>query len=627
MSIRKKMGFILLCAGVCFCVATYGIQRLIILPGVVSLEQDAAVRDAARVVNAIENEIHHLSSLAWDWAAWDDTCDFVKTGSGDYIASNLVFSTFTGNHLNLLYICDTNGRVIWGKTYDLAEEKEIHTDLFPKHALPTDHPLLLKKGNSTPVPAKIKGILTTAAGPMAVSAAPILTSNETGPFRGTLIMGRFLDAKMALQIATQTQVDFSMAPASRPPAPVVSKKNLRSHTGGLDNYQIEIIDKNLLNVHCVLLDVSGNPAMALTAHIQRTISKKSHEMIHNSVLSIFMACAGILILLLFCLTKTILQPISQLNNHVREIRKTGDLSKRLNLATKDEIGNLADACNDMLARLEQTLQENMKMTAQLQADYENRKKTDEKIQRALRMEALTTLTAGIAHNFNNLLTIMLGSAELAATKIPNNAPVRDLLKRIEKAGIRAKEIVWQLIRFSQRMENNFYPVQLDAIVKKEIQEMESMAGDRVKFIFHLAPDCMPVSGDPDQLHVVIRNLLANAMESVKDRPGVIAIALENITVADGAEIAAANLKKGNYVCLTLRDNGRGIDSPHMERIFDPYFTTKDFSLGAGMGLAVVRGLVINLNGAITVDSQAAKGTVVNVYLPAAAAAGPAPENT
>jgi len=726
----------MLCAVICFSAAEYCVQRFVILPGFLSLERDEAVRDADRVSKAISNEINHLNSLGWDWSAWDDTYDFVASGSGKYIASNLVMSTFTGNHLNLIYICDNDGRVIWGKAYDLSEEKEIKLDLFPENILPPKHPLLIGKKNPNLTEADIKGVLNTDAGPLAVSATPILKSNDDGPLRGTLIMGRFLNSDMVRQIAEQAQVDFSLMPIDASAVRQVSKNIANAP------YKIEIIDNDQLKVHSIVSDINGNPALALTTNFYRNISSKGYETVHNGILSILIPGMGILILVLLSLKKTILQPISRLNRHVLSIKKTGDLSKRLKLNRHDEIGMLAYAFDRMVSRIEKMTTDNNEVNKQLRKDIEKRKQAEaalmesekrfrtlieqagdlvflhddkgnirlvnrsayeclgyeesqllnlsirdvdpeafipdgnysfkninynqtvvfesqyqrrddsflpvdvsltpihyggeklilsiardiakrkqenEQIQQTQKMEAMKTLTAGIAHNFNNILTVIIGCTELAAKSLSREDPVLNLLKKIEDAGIRAKDIVWQLIRFSEKQESNFLPVAMYSVIEKEIQRLESVTAGKIKLISQLQSDCCPIFGNVDQFRDLMKNLLENAVESINNGRGVVEVELENMGDANAAGLgnASANLKGKKCIRLSIRDNGRGIDPSHMDRIFDPYFTTKDFSKGAGMGLAVVHGIVINHGGAITVDSKVGRGTEIRVFFPAA----------
>ena len=164
---------------------------------------------------------------------------------------------------------------------------------------------------------------------------------------------------------------------------------------------------------------------------------------------------------------------------------------------------------------------------------------------------------------------------------------------------------------------------MDAVVEEEIQALNPAAKGDIKLIRQLSLDEASVFGDPDQLRIMVTHLLTNAMESIKNGRGIIEVQMENITHGTASDPATGDLKEDNHICLTIRDNGRGIDPRHLDRIFDPYFTTKDFSKGAGMGLAVVRGLVLNHNGSITVDSRVDKGTEIKVCLPPS----PPPDNS
>jgi PAS domain S-box-containing protein len=734
MSIRTKIGIILLSSVICFSVAEYCVQRFIILPGFFSLEHDEAVKDTDRVINAINNEINHLNDLCGDWSAWDDTYDFVRSGAGAYIESNLVLSTFTDNHLNLIYICNSTGQVVWGKIYDIDAEKEVDLSLFHKDIFPSNHPLLTGRSGQAEKQV-IKGILLTEAGPILVSATPILKSNNDGPPRGTLIMGRFFNAELIAKIAEQTQVDFSLTPFSNPDVRFMSGINKEAF------FDVKVIDDDHLNVCSIFPDINGNPAIHITTNFHRKISQKGYDTVQNGIYSILTASLGILILVLLSIKQSILNPIEELNHHVFSIRKTGDLSKRLNLSRNDEIGTLADEFDHMVSRIEQSAVEKDQVNKQLRKDIERRKQTeaalleseerfrtmveqagdavllydadgnfrivnqaacdrlgyekrillglsiddidpesvargdknkfkkivyhsepvvfetrhqtkdgafipvevsltsiryrgenlvlsiardmterklmDDQIRQSQKMEAMTTLTAGIAHNFNNILSVIVGCTELAVARLPKDNQAVSLLKKVEDASARARDIVWQLIRFSQKHESSASPVHLVSVVESEIRRAESAIPDEVKIIRQLPDECYPFLGDAAQIGIMMQNLLSNAVESINKRRGTIEVQLENIDNPKAANIRNGNLKNGKVIQLTVRDNGQGIDPSHMERIFDPYFTTKDFSHGAGMGLSVVHGIVTNNGGTITVDSKVDRGTEVRIFFPAA----------
>ncbi|MBC2717641.1 MAG: HAMP domain-containing protein [Desulfobacteraceae bacterium] len=615
MAIRTKIGVILLCAVISFSVVEYCVQQFIILPGFFSLERDEAVKDADRVSKAIKNEIRHLSTLCWDWSAWDDTYDFVQSRSKEYIKSNLVLSTFTGNNLNLIYICDADGHVVWGKIYDAATESEVKLSLFPKDFFPSNHPLLIGNFGQGQTGEDIKGVLITEMGPITVSANPILKSNNEGPPLGTFIMGRFLNADMVLQIAEQTQVDFSLTTFSGSAARLEPKINKEIP------FNVEVADDDHLNVYLIFPDINGNSAIGITTNFHRKISRKGYDTVQNSTYSTLIAGMGILILILLSLKLSILNPISILSNHVFSIKKTGDLSKRLLFSRNDEIGTLANEFDNMVSRIEQSAIENDAITKQLCKDIEKRKQMDDQIRHSQKMEAMTTLTAGIAHNFNNILSVIVGCTELAVARLPKDNQAVKLLKKVEEASARAKDIVWQLIRFSQKYENNFLPVQVVSVIEKEIKGVESVMSGKIRIISQLQEDCYPVFGDVNQFQILMKNLLTNSVESIKNGRGVIEVQLANIPDSDAANVRNVNFKNGKFIRLTIRDNGQGIDPSHLDRIFDPYFTTKDFSYGAGMGLSVVHGIVTNNGGSITVDSKVDRGTEISIFFPAAEITG------
>ena len=141
MPLRSKTTLILLFVFMIYGMVSFGIQRLIILPSFLALERAEAITDVKRSVEALQHEIHFLDLLAWEWAAWDDTYEFIKTRSDAYIKVNLILETFSDDDLNVLYFVDTSGKVIWGETRD-GQTEITHLPEFPGDALPVSHPLL-----------------------------------------------------------------------------------------------------------------------------------------------------------------------------------------------------------------------------------------------------------------------------------------------------------------------------------------------------------------------------------------------------------------------------------------------------------------------------------------------------
>ncbi len=189
----------------------YLLQRFILLPSYIELEQHQAKKDVERCLESINRELHHLDLLTDDWAAWNDTYRFIQDRNADYIESNLVVETFTGNRLNLIYISKLDGKVVWGEIRDLETGQIVSMEEFPKTALTESHILLSHKN----VQSSISGLLMTANGPMLLASRPIVTSDRSGPIRGAFIMGRFLTEKLIKNLREQTRVDFQIYPITK----------------------------------------------------------------------------------------------------------------------------------------------------------------------------------------------------------------------------------------------------------------------------------------------------------------------------------------------------------------------------------------------------------------------------
>src|SRR5262245_38765932 len=186
MSLRAKILVILSLVVVLFALLDHGIQQMLVFPQFSEIEHKAAEKDVRRVEAAIRGEVQHLDRRCEDWAAWDDTWRFVVEPNTEYVDSNLGTQSFHKNGINLLYICDREGCVVWGRILDLADDRTLSLRDFPAETLAESHPLLTERGRRP-------GLWMTEHGPLLVSARPILDSQREGPERGTVILGRFLD--------------------------------------------------------------------------------------------------------------------------------------------------------------------------------------------------------------------------------------------------------------------------------------------------------------------------------------------------------------------------------------------------------------------------------------------------
>jgi len=237
------------------------------------------------------------------------------------------------------------------------------------------------------------------------------------------------------------------------------------------------------------------------------------------------------------------------------------------------------------------------------------------LQQAQKMEAIGTLAGGIAHDFNNILGVILGCADLAMIDAPPNSPYARDLEKISAAGNRAKDLVQQILAFSRQVEIERIPLTLQSLIKEALKMLRPSIPSTIEIRDEIDPKCGVVLADPTQVHQILMNLCTNANHAMEESGGVLSIELQPVQIDEGHRIPPLNISPGEYVKLTVSDTGTGIGPDIIDKIFDPYFTTKDLSKGTGMGLAIIHGIVTEYGGTITVDSEPGKGSSFHVYFP------------
>ena len=248
-------------------------------------------------------------------------------------------------------------------------------------------------------------------------------------------------------------------------------------------------------------------------------------------------------------------------------------------------------------------------------DISEKKKLEAQLRQAYKMEAIGTLSGGIAHDFNNVLSIILGNAELAIDDIPEWSPARFNLKEIRSASMRAKDVVRQLLNFSRKANRELKPTKIIPVVKDALRFLRATIPTNIEIRQNIQDANDTVLADSTQIHQVILNLGTNAFHAMEETGGVLEIEIKNVVFDQVAAIPYTDLKPGKYVQVTVSDTGHGIAPEIRERIFDPYFTTKEIDKGTGMGLSVVLGIINGHGGAISVDSEPGKETRIRIFLP------------
>ena len=254
------------------------------------------------------------------------------------------------------------------------------------------------------------------------------------------------------------------------------------------------------------------------------------------------------------------------------------------------------------------------LTERKQAE-EEKAKLESQLRQSQKMEAIGTLAGGIAHDFNNILTVIIGCTDLALVDIPKEHLVYRHLMLVREAGTRATDLVKQILAFSRQVEQEQKPITLGSIVKEALKMLRSSLPSTIEIRQTIEEDHGSVMADPTQIHQILINLCTNAAHAMRENGGVLGVSLTNTRVEIGSVEKYSDLNPGPYVKLTVSDTGRGMEPEIMDRIFDPYFTTKAVGEGAGLGLAVVYGIVKSSKGVVKVHSQPGKGSIFEIFLP------------
>jgi len=295
------------------------------------------------------------------------------------------------------------------------------------------------------------------------------------------------------------------------------------------------------------------------------------------------------------------------------------LSEEVNAFDPEEIQLLEELANNVsqgIAILRERAQRRQAMA--------EKTKLEMQLRHAQKMEAIGTLAGGIAHDFNNILSAIVGYSELILLNLDQKQDlqlIENHLMGVLQAGKRAKDLVQQILTFSRKKEQGSQPVQVSLIVKEALKLLRASLPTTIEILYDIDPQCGLVLADPTQIHQVVINIGTNAYHAMREDGGVLEIKLEAVEVDARLANIHPHLHEGAYLRLSVRDTGRGMEPEVLERIFEPYYTTKGPAEGTGLGLAVVHGIVSGLGGAILVDSRVGQGTTFQVYFPSLEVAG------
>ena len=304
------------------------------------------------------------------------------------------------------------------------------------------------------------------------------------------------------------------------------------------------------------------------------------------------------------------RPIRITGTHrdVTENKKTED-------ALRQSYEALESRVQERTAELHQAVTLLREEITERQRAEQERARMEAHLQNVQKLEAIGILARGIAHDFNTILTSIIGYTHLACDDLPRGSPVREHLEQVIKAGERAADLVRRLLVFSRKDDESAKPVEIGPVVAETLQLLRASIPSSIDFRQEIDPNCGYVPANPTLIHQVVMNLCTNAYQAMQGSVGCLEVTLAPIELDHSRSTAPIGLPDGPYVKLTVSDTGSGISAAVAERIFEPFFTTKDVGRGTGLGLSVVHGVVSRCGGLATFESLPGMGTSFFVYLP------------
>jgi sensor domain CHASE-containing protein len=617
MSLRNKIVLILLVVVALNGAFDYVGQRSVVGRSFEHLESDEAHQDLRRAAAAVDVEVEALGRQARRWAVWDDSYRFVKHPTPDFIASNLGENALADEQLDLLYLCDATGKVVWGRTEHPSTREPLQLRDFPSGSLARNGLLTLPREDGL-----ISGLLSTERGPMLVASHPILDSAGLGEDRdgdgqleprGTVVVGRFFDAARVQALGERFHVAFDLWTVDDEALPA-RERELRDEITGAVLPVTDEVDEDTLHIYETLADIRRNPTMILRARVPRDIRAEGARALNYSVMSSLVTVFLILMVLLRLLQHTVVAPITRLTKTTVEVGRTDDTSMRVGMDRNDEIGTLSNEFDGMLEKLASSRQQ---------------------LVQTARKVGMSEIATGVLHNVGNVLNSVNVSANMLAKKA-ENLPVGDLnaavgvlesqgddLGRFVTEDPRGKNLVPFLaeIRTALHAQRQGLQDELKVLgkgldhVMELVRSQQTYAGQSGVFEMLSATDllesaltiCTQAYGSTDEMEVVreyeelpnipldrsktteiLVNLIHNARQAMADQEA------RRLTLRVKSDA-------GERVRIEVQDTGCGVTPENLAKIFAHGFTTK--SDGHGFGLHVSANAATEMKGRLFATSD------------------------
>jgi sensor domain CHASE-containing protein/nitrogen-specific signal transduction histidine kinase len=570
MGMRKRTSIAIGILAITLLVTVYVSFHSLLANSFEKLEATSVQENVGRFLSSLSNDVSDLRSKTNDYAAWDETYNFMVNPNNQYIAANLADPTFTTQSLNLMLFINSSGQIVYGKAFDIQNATEIPV---PESVINevSAHELLWRY-NSTG--SGVSGIVLLPENPMLIASEPILTSQHEGPVQGALIMGRYLDSEEIDRLAQSTHLSLTLQLINDSSMPSDFQAAIPSLS---DNQTVLVrpLNADFVAGYVLVNDVYGNPILISRIQMFRDIYKQGLDAMNYFIVALLGLATVFVAAILILMETTVLHRVVKLTSDVRKIGKDKDLLARVSIEGNDELSVLAQSINGMLSEIKDK-------TIQL-------RKTEH-------LAATGQVAAMVGHDLRNPLTGISGATYYLKTKLEAkmNAREKEMVETIERAIAHSDKIISDLLKYAEEMKLNLSETEPKSILSEVLPHVK-VPNDIT--ILDKTQETPRIKCDQEKMKTVFAKLVENAVDAMPNGGTV--------------EVECAEVKNG--VAISFSDTGVGIPSEIMRKLWSPLFTTK--AKGMGLGLPICKRIVEAHGGTICAETSVGKGSKFTVMIP------------
>ena len=605
MSLRTKAILITCIALIAVVAALYGTSRFVLMSGLSRIEKYETEQNVIRATAILSETLSGEEADVVDWAVWDETYAFIADANSGYVKQNLADDTFVNLNLNLMLFINSSGRVIFSKAFDLVNQKEVPA---PPQLL-DDTSRLQFLGSQSDAKSSISGIILLNEGPMMIASQPILKSDYSGPVRGTLVFGRYLDSA---ELNRFGQLTLSNITVSRVGSVIDTDfQTALKSLSAQNSVFIQTLTTRTIAGYTMIKDIRGNPALILRVNAPRDAYRLGQNAILYYIISALVIGLLAAVVVIFIVEKQIISRFNPMLNSLNKIITVGDATIRLPVSGNDEITLVARTMNGLLASLEEssaelkTREERYRLLAE---DVQRLYQEEKNLRQALQAEINKKIeyTRGLVHELKTPITPIIAATELLLEEI-REPPLDALVKSISRSAANLNRRIDELLDVARSEVAMLRiipgPFNITTLLREVVSEMTPLAmRSSQSLVLEIPPSLPTLEADKDRVRQVLLNLLNNA---IKFTPA-------------GGKITLSVQQVGPNLITTVSDTGPGITEEQQKHLFEPYYQIKDGRQqlsGLGLGLSLAKSLVELHGGRIWVESVKNMGSSFSFSLP------------